>query len=594
MDYRNQRIEQYQIKKQLGQGGMATVYLAHDTRLERDVAIKLVRKGSIPPDQLERILKRFEREAKALAKFLHPNIVPVYDYGEFKGAPYFVMAYLSQGILKERIGKQIEVQTALHWVAQIAGALNYAHQRGFVHRDVKPSNILFSETDNLMLSDFGIAQVLEEMTTQLTVTGMGVGTPEYMAPEQWQGKSSKASDQYALGVVLFELLTGQKPFTADTPLGVALKVMSEPLPSPNSIVGDIPEAAGKLLYKALERDPGNRFESMETFHLALNNASIDISTSQVQLLQEQGHQTTDQLEPPINPMQKKLADAQRSGFNGETMGLLDNENTPQVVTKGGSYYPTQNHLKYSESETFDSIAPRMVASAPLQESLKDRKHGQPDQLTPKITQSKIVWILGAIIVLVVVSFFAGQSLAHKTKVRTAFSAHSVYAQFVNEATLVFEEGYCSLAHIEDGFITSFLTGIEAKNFALEAHFVNPYAPSVGDWDYGLLFRDQGRNDEFRLFLTSEQIWHFENWAGKRAHSNSGNIFLNTAKGEINTLKFLALHQEGYVFVNDQFITKFDLSDRNFSGAIGIGTGFLVGNKINGYFTEIRNLRIFYQ
>jgi serine/threonine-protein kinase len=269
MDYSGHQFEHYQLIAKLGQGGMATVYKAYDTRLERDVAIKVVRKESIPPEQLERILKRFEREAKALAKFIHPNIVPVHDYGEFQGAPFLVMAYLPGGTLKERIGQPLPVQTALRYVIPIAGALGYAHQRGVIHRDVKPSNILTTEDGALMLSDFGIAQILEEATTQLTATGMGVGTPEYMAPEQWQGKATAASDQYALGVVLFELLTGQKPYSAETPLAVALKVMSEPLPRPSDLVPEIPEDVEKVLYKALARDPQDRYEDMEVLRKAL-------------------------------------------------------------------------------------------------------------------------------------------------------------------------------------------------------------------------------------------------------------------------------------------------------------------------------------
>ena len=262
MDYSGQQFEHYQLIAKLGQGGMATVYKAYDTRLERDVAIKVVRKESIPPEQLERILKRFEREAKALAKFIHPNIVPVHDYGEYQGAPFLVMAYLPGGTLKERIGRPVPVRDALGYVIPIASALGYAHQRGVIHRDVKPSNILTTEDGALMLSDFGIAQILEEATTQLTATGMGVGTPEYMAPEQWQGKATAASDQYALGVVLFELLTGRKPYSAETPLAVALKVMSEPLPRPSDLAPDIPEEVEKVLYKALARDPQDRYEDM--------------------------------------------------------------------------------------------------------------------------------------------------------------------------------------------------------------------------------------------------------------------------------------------------------------------------------------------
>ncbi len=280
MDYKGQQINQYRMMEKLGQGGMAVVYQAFDARLERDVAIKIVRKEAIPPENLVRILKRFEREAKALAKFVHPHIVPVFDYGDYDGAPYLVMAYLRGGTLKERIGQPVAVQQALRWALPMADALGYAHARGVIHRDVKPGNILITEEGVLMLSDFGIAQMLEESTTQLTATGMGVGTPEYMAPEQWKGQTCEASDQYALGVVLYELLTGQKPYSAETPLAVALKQMSEPLRRPAELVAGVPESVEKVLYKALARQPEERYADMAAFGAALEKVLGEMVTGE--------------------------------------------------------------------------------------------------------------------------------------------------------------------------------------------------------------------------------------------------------------------------------------------------------------------------
>ena len=261
-NYVGQQIDRYRIIERLGMGGMAVVYKAFDTRLERDVALKLIRVDEIPASQHERLMKRFEREAKAMAKFSHPNIVPVYDYGEVDGSPYLVMEFIPGGTLKDKTGQPIPVETALSWIAPIADALAYAHEFGVVHRDVKPSNILFEQKGRPILTDFGVAKVLETDEATLTGTGMGVGTPEYMAPEQWRGKTCPATDQYALGVVLYELLTGQKPYSAETPLAVALKVMSEPLPRPSDLAPDIPEEVEKVLYKALARDPQDRYEDM--------------------------------------------------------------------------------------------------------------------------------------------------------------------------------------------------------------------------------------------------------------------------------------------------------------------------------------------
>jgi len=264
-NYVGQQIDRYRITERLGMGGMAVVYKAYDTRLERDVALKLIRTGEIPESQHERLFKRFEREAKAQARFSHRNIIPVFDYGEVDGSPYLVMAFIPGGTLKDRLHGPVDWRQAVRWLIPVAEALSYAHQRGIVHRDVKPANILFDEEDQPILTDFGIAKVLETDEATLTGTGLGVGTPEYMAPEQWQGKTSAATDQYALGVVLYELITGRKPYAADTPAAVAIMQATEPLSPPSSLVRGIPDTVEKVLYKTLARDPQDRYADMGRF-----------------------------------------------------------------------------------------------------------------------------------------------------------------------------------------------------------------------------------------------------------------------------------------------------------------------------------------
>jgi serine/threonine-protein kinase len=270
-----QTLGRYHILEQLGQGGMATIYKAYDTRLERDVAVKVIRKGAFPAEQLERILKRFEREAKALARLTHPNIVPVIDYGEHEGSPYLVMPYLPGGTLKARLGQPMPWEEALRLLLPVADALAYAHEHNILHRDVKPSNILLTEKGQPMLTDFGIAKILDVEDTQtLTASGVGIGTPEYMSPEQGLGKPvGPPTDVYALGVVLYELVTGRKPYTADTPMAVVVKHLSDPLPRPSQFARDLPEAVEKLLLKALAKQPEDRYQTMGEFAAALENLS---------------------------------------------------------------------------------------------------------------------------------------------------------------------------------------------------------------------------------------------------------------------------------------------------------------------------------
>jgi serine/threonine protein kinase len=261
-----QSLGRYKILEQLGEGGMATVYKAYDSSLDRFVAIKVIRTDQFAPSMLDEILKRFEREAKALAKLSHPNIVHIHDYGKYEGAPYLVMEYLPSGTLKQRLGNPLSVKQSLRLLLPIAQALAYAHEHNIIHRDIKPTNILLTENGLPMLSDFGIAKILESNeTSSLTGTGMSIGTPEYMAPEQWTGQSGPQSDIYSLGVVLFEMVTGRKPYTADTPVGVMLKQVKDPPPHPSQFVSDLPEGLENVILKALESRPEDRYKSMNEF-----------------------------------------------------------------------------------------------------------------------------------------------------------------------------------------------------------------------------------------------------------------------------------------------------------------------------------------
>ncbi|MDW8325731.1 MAG: serine/threonine-protein kinase [Anaerolineales bacterium] len=223
-------ISRYEIRTELGRGGMATVYRAFDPRFEREVAIKL-----LPADlQLDEGLRaRFEREAKTIAMIEHPAIVPVYDYGEENGQLYLVMRLMTGGSLADRLRRRgaLHINEVLRIIEQVAGGLDAAHAKGIVHRDLKPGNILFDEYGNAMISDFGIVK-LTQASVALTQTSSLVGTPAYMSPEQIRGEADidRRSDLYSLGVIIFEMLSGQLPYAADTPYGVMMKHVSEPVP----------------------------------------------------------------------------------------------------------------------------------------------------------------------------------------------------------------------------------------------------------------------------------------------------------------------------------------------------------------------------
>lgn len=288
-----QNFGRYQILEVLGEGGMATVYKAYDTRLEREVAIKVIRRDAFPQDQMEMLLKRFERESKSLAKLSHPNIVGVMDYGEHDGSPYLVMEYLSGGTLRQRLGNPIPWREAVQLILPIAYALEYVHDRNIINRDVKPSNVLMTEKGQPMLTDFGLVKVFGDEAkegTHLTSSGTGLGTPDYMAPEQWTGETTTQSDLYSFGVILYEMITGHRPYTADTPAGVLLKQATEPLPLPTRYVSNLPRDVESVLLKALAKDPGDRYPDMHTLINELQNLlagkSVEASLTKTETLRE--------------------------------------------------------------------------------------------------------------------------------------------------------------------------------------------------------------------------------------------------------------------------------------------------------------------
>src|SRR5688572_7718121 len=269
-----QNLGRYQILERLGEGGMATVYKAYDTRLEREVAIKVIRRDAFPPEQMDMLLKRFERESKSLAKLSHPNIVGVMDYGEFEGSPYLVMEYLSGGTLREKLGKPLPWREAVQMILPIAQALEYVHDRNIINRDIKPSNVLMTDKGQPMLTDFGLVKIFGDEvkeSTNLTSSGAGLGTPDYMAPEQWTGETTSQSDLYSLGVVIYEMITGYRPYIADTPAGVLLKQATEPLPLPKKYISDLPQNVEAVLLKVLAKQPKDRYPDMHTFVDELQN-----------------------------------------------------------------------------------------------------------------------------------------------------------------------------------------------------------------------------------------------------------------------------------------------------------------------------------
>jgi serine/threonine-protein kinase len=267
-----EKISRYKVIHELGRGGMATVYHAIDPRSSREVAIKVL------PREFSHDLTfraRFEREIKALAGLEHPNIVTVYDMGDEDGQPYFVMRYMKGGSLTERIRQKgkLSLQETAVIIEKIAKALAYAHKKGFIHRDLKPDNILFDGDDNPYISDFGIAK-LTHSTGHLTGS-KSIGSPMYMSPEQARGeKLTERSDVYSMGVIVYQMLSGQLPYSADTGIGVAVKHVTDPVPEILKAMPTLPVEVDGLIKACMAKDPAQRFSTPVDLAKALNRAAF--------------------------------------------------------------------------------------------------------------------------------------------------------------------------------------------------------------------------------------------------------------------------------------------------------------------------------
>ncbi len=279
-----QVLGHYKIVRQLGVGGTAIVYVAQDINLHRDVALKLFQPQE---GETHDFLRRFAREARVVAQLDHTNILPVYDYGEQDGMAYLVMPQMTGSLRERLVAKRIfSPEEMLRVIGPILNALQYAHDRGLIHRDIKPGNILFKSDGTPMLSDFGLVKVLtpsDEQTLTMNQTAdmtghVIAGTPDYMSPEQINGKATPASDIYSIGIILYEMLTGTRPFSADTYMGILMKQVYEPPRSLRSINPHISIALENVVLRALEKDGARRYQRPDALRQALEAAISGAST----------------------------------------------------------------------------------------------------------------------------------------------------------------------------------------------------------------------------------------------------------------------------------------------------------------------------
>ena len=265
--------DRYEIIRSIGEGGMANVYLGHDTILDRNVAIKVLR-GDLAND--EKFVRRFQREALSASSLAHPNIVEMYDVGEDDGTYYIVMEYVDGKTLKQLLKKRgtLTLSEAIDIMSQLTDGMAHAHDSYIIHRDLKPQNIMIKDDGQIKITDFGIAMALN--STQLTQTNSVMGSVHYLPPEQASGKGCTIkSDIYSMGIIFYELLTGTLPFRGDNAVEIALKHMREPLPSIREDNPSIPQSIENIVKKAAAKNPKNRYDSARSMHEDLLTALDD-------------------------------------------------------------------------------------------------------------------------------------------------------------------------------------------------------------------------------------------------------------------------------------------------------------------------------
>ena len=371
--------DRYELEEVVGHGGMSTVYKAHDSLLERNVALKVLHQQY---NEDEDFVERFKHEARSVAQLQHPNIVTVIDRGEEDGRQYIVFEFIDGENLKELVVRKgrLDLRDALEIAHEIARGLAFAHDHGLVHRDVKPQNVLLNGDGRAKVTDFGIARSLD-VDHGVTQTGTILGTSNYIAPEQASGQPVDAhTDVYSLGIVLYEMLTGELPFPGESFVAIAMKHIQEPSPNVLDVRGDIPLRVAEMIDRALEKDPEHRFPTMDAFAAEIEKSLAELDRGEdgavtmvvpaAQRLRPQKHRK------PVSPVPLLIGLLGALAIAAVVVGLFTFRGGGQDVRSA-----RQSQLKASALTTPTETAPSTTPTRPRRRTATWRPTGRPRTTT---------------------------------------------------------------------------------------------------------------------------------------------------------------------------------------------------------------------
>ena len=396
-----QTVGKYKLLERIGHGGMAEVYKARHPKLDRIVTIKILH-GYLAEGK--DFLARFEREARSVANLRHPHIVQIHDFDVDHETYYMVMEYIDGGTLQDRMadlardGKYLPLDQVMAILDQIAEALDYAHKKDVIHRDIKPSNILLSSSGEAFLADFGIARMVS--TTQFTSTGALLGTPTYMSPEQCKGQGlTSVSDIYSLGVILYELLTGQVPFSADTPLELIQKCVNEPLLPPSLLRPGLPKSIEAVVEKALAKDPAERYQSASELTQAMTQV---LTKDVIAKLDSEGAKADKSF---ANLLTERMDDASLSN-QGQVPTIAMSEET-QAEISGIPLTPKESVIKPKAKTPV--VEKKIPQESKIPKPKADEKPAAPSLLQQLKSRPVLLAVIG--LILVAILAFALSSLS---------------------------------------------------------------------------------------------------------------------------------------------------------------------------------------